>query len=478
MQNLVTNQRDTLVMISKDHTTVLRAALFLVFTLLFASQVLADSRTQAKRMHDRLTGVAPSSAILDEMTNLLSGATSLNDFKIANPKYDNVTTVEMAAAYVAMENKHFYNATLVNFITPWTNEAQAVFPEDMIDEGILNDYTATVIGVIRDEIDFRRILYDDILYVATGASVIPAVPAYSFSDNAHYKEIEKRGLDLSDDNVLVRTTQSGIPLNVLETGDTAGVLTSRAGAKAFFVDGTNRAMFRFTALNHLCKDMEQLKDVSLPADRIRQDVSRSPGGDSRIYMNECIGCHTGMDPMTQAFAYYDYDYPDDVNGDPDYAKGELVFNKVNTVDVDRFNQAITGATRIQAKNLINSGNFKPGYITTDDSWVNYWREGKNSVIGDKVDILNSVANWDSSLNGSGSGAKSMAKELAHSEQFARCQVEKVFEAVCLRKAGDVADRTAVNSILNNFKSEYMVSGGPGYELKQVFAETAVYCKGQ
>ena len=474
MESLVTNQRDGLVMINKYHTAVLRTVLFLMITFLAVSQVSADFRTQAKRMHDRLAGVEPSALVLDEMTNLLSGATSLSDFKAANAKYVNVTTAEMAAAYVAMENKHFYNATLVNFITPWTNEAQAVFPEDMGSEGILNDYTATVIGVIRDDYDFRRILYDDILYVGDGVT-----PAYSYSSNAHYKKIEELGLDMSNDTVLVEASQSINTGGVLSTADTAGVLTSRAGAKAFLVDGTNRAMLRFTALNHLCKDMEQMKDVTLPADRIRQDVSRSPGGDSRIYMNECIGCHTGMDPLTQAFAYYDYDYPDDDDNDgvPEYAKGQLSFNKVNTVDVGRLGETITGATRVQAKNLINSGNFKPGYITPDDSWVNYWRQGKNSVVGDKVNISNSVDNWDASA-GFGSGAKSMAKELAHSEQFARCQVEKVFEAVCLRKAGDVADRTAVNNILTNFKSEYMVSGGPGYELKQVFAETAVYCKGQ
>ena len=62
---------------------------------------------------------------------------------------------------------------------------------------------------------------------------------------------------------------------------TAGVMTTRAAAQAFFVAGTNRAMFRFTMMNHMCKDMEQVHDVHLPPDRIRQDVSRSPGGDSR-----------------------------------------------------------------------------------------------------------------------------------------------------------------------------------------------------
>jgi hypothetical protein len=101
---------------------------------------------------------------------------------------------------------------------------------------------------------------------------------------------------------LTQSSVLGIP-----AAATAGLLTSRASSEAFFVDGTNRAMFRFTMMNHMCRDMEQVHDTSLPPDRIRQDVSRSPGGDSRIFLNNCIGCHSGMDPFAQAFAYYDFD---------------------------------------------------------------------------------------------------------------------------------------------------------------------------
>ena len=420
MQNFMTenkNMPDTAFSGQRAMLNIILLILFLILT----NQAFADSRTQAKRMHDRLTGVAPSPAVLNSMETLLATGNSAD---------------AVDAAYIAMNNKHFYNATLVNLITPWTNEARAVFPEDMDTEGTLNDYTATVIGAIRDEIDFRRILYDDILYVGSGSL---GITGYSYSNNNHYKELEALGADMGDPSVLVPVSQSANTGSVLTSADTAGVVTSRAAAKAFFVDGTNRAMFRFTVLNHLCQDLEQLKDVTLPADRIRQDVSRSPGGDSRIFMNACIGCHTGMDPMTQSLAYYNY------NG------SSLEFT--NNV--------------VQPKNLINEDNFKPGYIVTNNNWVNYWRQGNNSLLG-----------WDQSLpgNGGGSGAASaMAKELAHSEQFARCQVEKVFQSVCLRPPGDVADRAAVNSILANFKLPFKKS--TGYELKRVFAETAVHCKG-
>jgi len=419
MQNLMTENKASMAFSIAIGRHFIKISVVLLAGLLISGQVLADARTQAKRMHDRLTGVAPSSAVLNSMEALIATGNSA----------DAVT-----AAYIAMDNKHFYNATLVNFITPWTNEARAIFPEDIDTEGTLNDYTATVIGAIRDEIDFRRILYDDILYV--GAASLGITP-YSYSSNAHYQALEASGADMGDPGVLVQVSQSANTSGVLAQADTAGVITSRAGAKAFFVDGTNRAMFRFTVLNHLCQDMDQLKDVTLPADRIRQDVSRSPGGDSRIYMNACIGCHTGMDPLTQSFAYYEFN------------------DSTNTLE---FTDGV-----VQAKNLINADNFKPGFIVPDDSWINYWRQGKNSLLG-----------WNSTplsqSTGKGAGAKSMAQELAYSDAFARCQVEKVFQAVCLRPAGNAGDRAAVTSIIASFT-------GNGHELKRVFAETAAYCKG-
>jgi len=437
MQNFKTGMTNWLIF---NQPRLMFSAILVFAAILISGQVLADYRTQAKRIHDRLAGVVPSNTVLDSMEDFI------------DPTKPG-TAID--AAYLAMQNKHFFNATLVNFITPWTNEARAVFPEDMDSQGILNDYTATVIGIIRDDEDFRKILYDDVLYI--GNTSLPQLStAYSYSSNAHYKELEESGLNLGfvenpnplvvgATDVLLRVSQASQPGAVLSSADTAGVMTTRAAAKAFFVDGTNRAMFRFTVLNHLCEDMEQLKDNTLPADHIRQDVSRSPGGDSRIFMNTCIGCHTGMDPMTQAFAYYDYSYP--MNGnEPDYANGEMVFT--NNV--------------VQQKNLINPDNFKPGYIVTDDKWVNYWRQGKNYLLGwNSTDLTGNA--------GKGSGAKSMGQELAFTNAFARCQVEKVFKAVCLRPAGNTADRAAVDSILANFSS--------GYKLKQVFAETADYCKG-
>jgi hypothetical protein len=395
--------------------------------------VAAGPREQARRIHDRLAGVPPSASVLDDMENAVNGGNP-------DPTVCSAGGAE-CAALIAMENPNFYNVTLKNFVTPWTNEDQTVFAD-------LNDYTATVIGMIRDgdTVPFTDVLSADILYVGDPAL---GLPAYSNSDNDHYAAMESQGIDLKDN--LVRTTQSAV--TGLESNATAGVMTTRAAARAFFYAGTNRAMFRFTLMNHLCNDLEQVKDVTRPPDRIRQDVSRSPGGDSRIFLNACIGCHAGMDPMTQAFAYYEWEY--DADADPEGDNGQLVYNSAGTIDPD------TG-TRVQGKYLINANNFEYGYVTTDDSWDNYWRAGPNSILG-----------WDTNnldLPGSGSGAKSMGVELANSDAFASCQVKKVFETVCLREPTDAGDLAHVNTTVTDFINS-------NYNMKTVFAKTAAFCKG-
>ena len=394
------------------------------------SSVTADelTRRQAKRIHDRLAGVPPTNAVLDQMETLIDNG---------DPE---------GAANIAMQNPAFYNVTLKNFVTPWTNEEQTVFAP-------LNDYTATVIGIIRDDLDFRQVLYGDILYV--GAPSL-GLPAYSTSNNNHYGQMEAQAIDMSDPANLVQATQSAV--TGLPADATAGVITTRAAARAFFVDGTNRAMFNFTLLNHLCIDMNAIKDNTRPSDRIRRDATRSPGGDSRIFMNACLGCHAGMDPLVQAYAYYDWSY----TGDAD--TGMLDYNAVPEI-----NGASGENTRVQTKYHINENNFKWGYHTPDDSWSNYWRRGPNAA---RFGWGTCPGTLDQNGVCHGQGAKSMGMELANSEAFATCQVEKVYKAVCFRPPS--------NAELDATVTLFKTGGGNvnnEYRLKQVFARAAVDCMG-
>ena len=59
----------------------------------------------------------------------------------------------------------------------------------------LNDYTATVIGMVRDDVDFRTVLSADILYIGNASGA----PAYSAANNDHYQYLDDNDVDLQAD---------------------------------------------------------------------------------------------------------------------------------------------------------------------------------------------------------------------------------------------------------------------------------------
>ncbi|WP_200821259.1 hypothetical protein [Oceanicoccus sp. KOV_DT_Chl] len=417
-------------------------SMLIVFSLLASAVASADARERAKRIHERLTGTVPTDAMLDRMETEVVGGDAVTAALYA---MDGAPAPSPVAA-----NGHFYNVVVKNWASPWTNEARDITVP-------LNDYSATVIGIVRDSdsIDFREILYGDIIYKGNTGSVAGLNQAFSEDNNAHYEQLEELAVNLGDDNVLVRSTQSS---GSLPASAVAGVMTTRAAASAFFIDGTNRAMFRFTLLNHLCMDLEQLKDTSRPTDRIRQDVSRSPGLDSTLFLNQCVGCHSGMDPMAQAFAYYEY-YPSmadrpDLTEDERRENGHLVYNNNG---------------QVQNKYHINENNFKPGYITPNDHWTNYWRLGDNSSRIGWMNPATNSSSIDMAINpaySEGDGAASMGQELANSQAFAVCQVKKVFRAVCHREPAE-DDRTDFDDLVSDFLADY--------NMKMNFARVAASC---
>lgn len=372
---------------------------------LLASTSFAGSREQAKRIHDRLTGVPPLSAVLDSMAAKIDGGDAVG------------------AAYDAMDNPAFYNSTIRELAAPWTNRERSIYVD-------LNDTIATVIGVVRDDVPFDQVLFEDIVYVGSANST--AIP-YSQTDNDHYLDLQLNRIDLSDPANLERRRQSDLPNTPIGVDQTAGIMTTRGFAEAFLVAGTNRAAIRFAALNHLCMDMEDFRDLTAHPDKIRQDVSRSPGGDSNIFLNDCLTCHAGLDGLAGGFAYYDFD--------------------------EELQQLVYTDANVQPKFLNGAGTFPFGFETGNDNWINYWRTGPNEFVG-----------WNAAGGGSGSGAKSLGTEIAQTRQFAECQVKRVFEKVCYRSPNGPADEQAVANIATLFEAN-------NRSMKRVFAETAVHCMG-
>jgi hypothetical protein len=288
--------------------TVCAGALVLLGTNALAANPTAD---QATRIYNRIAGVPPTAAQLTQMT----------------------ATDAVSAALIATQDRAFYNNTIRNMAAPWTNRDQSVFVP-------LNDYTATVIGMVKDDVPFNTLLSGDLVYVGDGTS---GEPAYSASNNAMYDALDANNVDLSQH--LVSKKQSS--LTGIPAAATAGVMTTRGAASAFFINGTNRAMFRFTMLNHLCNDLQLVMDTTRPPDRIRQDVTRSPGGVSTLFLNNCIGCHSGMDPMAQAFAFYN-------------------FTAIDPTTTDTTGTIVYTAGQVQPKYHINNTNFPQAFNTVND----------------------------------------------------------------------------------------------------------------
>ena len=383
------------------------ACVFALLAAQAAPAVFAGPYEQARRIYERLAGVPPSATVLQMMANDI----------INQPGQAGL----VAAAAIATNPQYapdFYDVTLKEFINPWTNRNQSAFVP-------FNDYTATVIGMIRDDIPFNTVLSANILYTVDA----PNLPAPSAANDNHYATAEANGVDFS--TALTQTTQTAVYGTPAQ--GVSGVWTTRAGAAAYFVLGTNRAQFRFTMLNYLCHDMQLVMDNTRPTDRVRQDVARSPGGDSRVFLDNCAGCHSGMDPMAQAFAYYDF----------------------NTTT----NQMVYTPGQVQPKYVKNPQNFPWGFVTPDDSWSNRWRTGPNADLG-----------WDSSLPGSGQGAAALGQELENTTAFANCQVVKVFQTVCMRSPVSSTDQATVTSIQALFVQS-------NYDLKQVFQQSAAACAG-
>ena len=82
---------------------VLGVACAIALSLQIATPAFAGPREQAQRIYERIAGVPPSAAVLDQM----AAKTAAGDLA--------------GAAAIATDASTFYSVTLKNFVTPWTN---------------------------------------------------------------------------------------------------------------------------------------------------------------------------------------------------------------------------------------------------------------------------------------------------------------------------------------------------------------------
>jgi hypothetical protein len=477
-----------------------------ILLLSLCAPAFAGKRDQARKLYSSLTGLTPTEAEVTIIAGKLAAGKSM---EVAQDIIDSRAGLVSKGA--------FYNVTVKNFATPWTNvDYTKMFP--------LTDLSATVIGYVRDNRPFNDILHNNSVYMAAGikmsgkvnttsvtnpsqmlytnsssrrdgvtaaqiADDCEGVPVCTFCKqipladrrgrvifvdplisngteklctyttmtysnfvygrsndryyiphldtslstnlikhtNAHFDDIENQGLRLDDSRLLVHKSQE-VRLHQ-DAQAISGLFTTRAWGKANMTAGTNRRSFQSAMANFFCKEMMDINDTNTPDYRVRQDLDRSPGGDSATFKNLCVGCHAVMDSHMGAFAYYDF---------PD---GAIVYNQ--------------GA--VVAK-MTHNAIFPEGFITQDDGWVNNSLEGQNASF-----------EWGA-LPG-GQGVNSLASMYSETKEFHRCMAKQVYKTVCYKDAVSALEKDLVSKLSTYYQND-------NFNMKNLFMKTSLACMGQ
>jgi hypothetical protein len=415
----------------------IRSAAFMMSVAISAT-ALAGPKDHAYRIYNRLTGTPPNPQILEQMTQLVSQGKAKE------------------AAKLAMDQEQFYSIFLKNLVSPWVNkESKRDF--------VLNDFTATLIGMIRDDADFSTVLTHDDVYVsatynaqfpysmvadnpatATMPGPIQGTTVPAVEGNQQYIMLDAAGLSYKTD--LQKMSQNALHPTI----PSAGVQTTRGFAEQFFFAGTNRAPLVEITKTFLCRDIDTLSDNTRPDTYIRRDVPRSPGGEPLAFLSKCSGCHAGMDPLTKAYAYYDWHDVTDPAGS---------FRGLTYVP-----EAQQSAATVRPKMVRNDDVYPQGYVPADERWINLWVEGQN---GDPESAQN--VGWRGAV--SGKGIKELGAMLVNTEAFDMCMPQRIYKAVCLVSADTQNDKLFIKKLSSEWKESK-------YNMKELISSVAAECLGR
>lgn len=381
---------------------------------------ISPNRLKALEIYKRLSGVRTSidNPILVQMEDLLDRGEP-----------------QQAAALVTAEPS-FYNLVVRDFAARMSTRDETI-------NTTMNDFTATVIGITRDDIDARQMLNGDFFYMGgPQATVARDLLVDVVTSNIHYTQLETGNYDFS--SVLTRVDQQMIRASggsLTAHPDAAGVITSRAFMEAHATAGTNRRLVEYTFKQFTCSNIEEWADAQAPDHRVGRDIDRFPGGEAAKYQTTCKACHSVMDGFRGAFAAYDFS--------DNFMKYAPFYP--NAGGANGLSQSPMGVAR---KMNGNDNTFASGFRTTDSTWVNNATSPSNRA----------RFGWRG-VASSGSGVKQLATAVANSKAFSKCMVQKVYREVCRRPIASF-EQEMVDRLSQQFESD-------GYNLKRLFQQVAV-----
>jgi len=364
----------------------------------FSKAFDTDVETQAIRIFNRIAGTSLS---LDDprrpkMISLLAAGDKLGAIKIAS------------------DDDGFVNITVRQWAAPLSNRASDPLFE-------FNDFTAMVMGVTRDDRDFREILYGNFTYAAGPANAngfFAGDP--SPYNNSHYANLDSLRVNFRR-NLVRKEPQSTY------ISEASGVLTSRAWGKAHLEMGTNRRAIEFIFKQFMCTPLDEMRDSSMPDTFVRRDVDRSPGGNSQTYLNTCRSCHGGLDALAGAYAHLRFGFT-------------------------QLGEGVIQEKKVTAKSNQNGNVYPAGHIVLNSNWENNFTANQNVAFG-----------WRGEMKGAGISA--LGKMISESRGFSRCMAKRVFRQICYRSP-DAREQSVIEEAADNFENG-------GYKMKALFEDIAV-----
>lgn len=403
---------------------------------------LAQDRSpmgEAKWMLERLAGIKVAS---DDPTLLAMAQ------KIAGG--DRAGAAEMATA-----KPSFLNITVKQF------GAQMSSREETIREP-LNDFTATIMGVTRDQSDARELLYGNFYYAATDTTKLNGItiPSNLATDilrsNNHYAQLERSNIDVGQ--ALVRVNGQSIANSAttsIANPDPAGLLTTRAWIAAHAIAGTNRRLVEYSFREFMCLPIAGWADTLATDVRVGRDVDRFPGGDNQKFLTTCKGCHSVMDGFRGAFAKWDFADNSAVHVDNGVTTGGLQPN------VDPNNRGV-----MRKLNRPEFVQYTGGYVSTDDSFVNNAIRGANSTL---FGWRGMSPDSDQGLSTRSTGVHAFGRLISNSQRFSQCMAKRVWAAVCHSEMSAAEMEAIYVSMGLDFESK-------SYNLKRLFEAVAIHPK--
>lgn len=353
----------------------------------------------------------------------------------------------VGAASLVTEHPLFYNIVVRNFAGKMSNRDETInFP--------LNDFTATVIGAVRDNLNAKTLLSGNYFY--HGDPTKAAVPSDEVTDilrtNAHYEALDIGNYNLKDvlmssrQLVIAASTSNGNPstnnnniANITFTSEqnswAAGLFTTRQWAQAHLVAGTNRRAAEYAFREFLCMPVENMADSTGPEDVIGRDIDRNPGGSRSKFTTSCRACHTILDGFRPAFAYMTFS-----NGFLKHSS-KVPNTTNNNLDEDTSiaMRIHPDAPLVSRKMNHNNETFPDGRILRTDDWVNNANGGSNKT----------AIGWGPRM--SGKGTAEFGKALAESKAFPKCMAKRVFFTVCKREP-EAKDEAFIKMVADEFST--------------------------